>query len=195
MSRPAPAARGPAGRYTAAQYLALAEDGTLGPDDRVELLEGVIVAVAPHSPEHASSVTRTFRALLLAVGDRAVVRSQVTFPVSRFSVPEPDVYIVPGDLADYDHVYPREALLVVEVAHSSVAQDRLTKTAIYARAGVPEYWIVNLRDDHVEIHRAPDPKWRLYRRRRIARRGERIRVLALPGVAVAVDRLLPSARR
>src|SRR5437773_7045357 len=82
------------------------------------------------------------------------------------------------------------ALLLVEVAQWSLPQDRVTKRGIYAAAGVPEYWIVNLRDDRVEVLRAPDRKTRLYRETSIARRGERITLAALPEVSVAVDDLL-----
>jgi Uma2 family endonuclease len=78
------------------------------------------------------------------------------------------------------------------VSDTSLKQDRLTKRAIYAAGGIPEYWIVNLRDDCVEVRRRPEPEARGYAGITIARRGERIELVALPGVSLAVDDLLPS---
>jgi Uma2 family endonuclease len=107
-------------------------------------------------------------------------------------VPEPDVAIVTGRVADYDRAHPTTALLVVEVADSSLKQDRLTKRAIYAAAGIPEYWIVNLPNDCVEIRKQPEPAARRYATTTIARRGDTIEAGLLPGVHVTVDDLLPS---
>src|SRR5204862_7210636 len=105
--------------------------------------------------------------------------------------PEPDVVLVPGTAADYDAAHPSKALLIVEVADSSLVQDRLTKDAIYASAGIPEYWIVNLRDDRVEVFRSPEPAARTYRERGVASRVETIALLSFPDARVAVDDLLP----
>jgi hypothetical protein len=102
--------------------------------------------------------------------------------------------VVPGKESDYDHEHPRQALLVIEVADPSLAQDRLTKARIYAAADVPEYWLVNLRDDVVEVLQVPDAPARRYAERRLAARGERLRLVALPEVSVAVDDLLPDPR-
>src|SRR5207249_5011895 len=110
----------------------LVNEGALQPDDRVELLEGVVVSMAPQSPEHASATSRIDRTLREAVGRRAVIRVQCPLLAGRYSIPEPDIAVVPGKEADYDHEHPREALLAVEVADSSLAQDRLTKSRIYA---------------------------------------------------------------
>ena len=179
-------------RWTAEQYLALVDEGVLGPDDRVELLEGVIVSMAPHDVPHASGVCRVDDALHRALGDRAVVRVQLSLVLGKRSVPEPDAAVVAGRIPDYDRAHPTTALLVVEVADSSLKQDRLTKRAIYAAAGIPEYWIVNLPDDCVEIRRDPEPAARRYASVTIARRGDTIELGVLPGVRVSVDDLLPS---
>jgi Uma2 family endonuclease len=178
-------------RFTVERYLALFEDGALDPRDRVELLEGVVVAMPPSNPPHAAVVSMVMRALFEAVGRRAAIRVQLSFHASRYSMPEPDVAVVPGRESDYEKAHPAGALLLVEVAAWSLPQDRITKTRIYAASGVPEYWIVNLRDGWVEILRAPDRKARLYRERSIARRGERINLIGLSEVSVAVDDLLP----
>jgi len=178
-------------RYTAERYFRLVEEGFLRPDDRVELLDGVIVAVPPSGPAHASAITRVAQALTLAVVPRATVRVQVPLVAGRLSVPEPDVAVVAGTPGDYDSTHPTTALLAVEASDSSLPQDRITKARIYAAARIPEYWIVNLREDSVEVLRAPDPAARSYGERRVAGRGERLALLALPGVSIAVDELLP----
>jgi Uma2 family endonuclease len=178
-------------QYTVERYFRLVDEGILGPDDRVELLEGVIVAMAPHTPEHASAITRAHDALRDAIGKRATIRVQISFIASGHSAPEPDVAVVAGSVADYDHRHPTTALLVVEVAESSLLQDRMTKAPMYAAAAVAEYWIVNLRDGCVEVFRVPDPKRRGWGETRIARHGERLSLVAFPDVTIAVDDLLP----
>ena len=187
MAHPAPAAS----RCTSEEFFELVARGALAPDDRVELLEGVVVGMAPSNPRHAAAVSMVMRALIGAIGPRAAVRVQSSFRASRYSMPEPDVAVVPGHEPDYDKAHPRTALLLVEVAEWSLPQDRVTKRAIYAAAGVPEYWIVNLRDGWVEVLRAPDRRARRYTDSSIAHRGERITLTALPEASVAVDELLP----
>jgi len=105
------------------------------------------------------------------------------------------VTIVPGDARDYEERRPDTALLVIEVADSSLKQDRLTKAAIFAAARVPECWIVNLPDDCVEVRRNPDPSNRRYLDVAVARRGDVIDPVALPAVRVPVDAVLPRRRR
>ena len=179
-------------RWTAEQYLRLVDEGVLGPDDRVELLEGVIVSMAPQNVPHAAGVTRATHCLTLAVVGRAHVRPQLSFVAGKYSVPEPDLAVIAGGLEVSDRAHPRDALLVVEVSDSSLKQDRLTKAPMYAAASLPEYWIVNLRDGCVEVRREPDSKARRYRHVTIARRGDIIEPVALPGVRIAVHDLLPT---
>jgi len=191
VARPAPSDSSQDPRYTVERYLALFDEGVLDRDDRVELLEGVVVAMAGSNPRHAAAVSMVMRALIEAIGRRAAVRVQSSFRAGRYSMPEPDVAVVPGHEADYNKAHPRTALLLVEVAEWSLPQDRVTKRAIYAAAGVPEYWIVNLRDGWVEVLRAPDRRARRYTETSIAHRGERIALAAVPEASVAIDELLP----
>ncbi len=186
-----PNAPGNPALYTAEQYLRLVEDGLLTEEDRVELLEGVIVAMTPKNPPHDTGVTRVQYALMRALGDRAVVRGQCTLHLSGRSVPEPDVAVVPGRLADYEHSHPRDALLVVEVSDATLRMDRLSKSRIYAAAGVPEYWIVNLRDGQLEAHLIPDRETARYGEVRVIRRGEPVTLVAFPDVTIDVAALLP----
>jgi Uma2 family endonuclease len=193
MTEPAPAAPASPARYTVEEYFALVDQGVLEPDDRVELLEGVVVAMAPENLWHANGVRLVARALTKAVGTRGYVDQQHCFIAGATSAPEPDVAVLPGELEDYFTHHPSAAMLLVEVADSSLVQDRLTKSGIYAAAGIPEYWIVSRRGDHVQVSTNPVAAERRYGTLRIARRGERIALAALPDVSVAVDELLPPA--
>ena len=193
MPEPAPTAPGLPARCSVDEFFALVDRGLLHPDDRVELLEGVVVAMASENPWHASGVRLVARALAPAVGDRAFVDQQHCVVLGDSSVPYPDVQVLPGRLSDYFTRHPSTALLVVEVADGTLVQDRLTKAGIYAAAGIPEYWIVSRRDDLVIVSTQPNPAERRYGVARLFPRGESITLAALPDVSVAVDDLLPPA--
>ena len=178
-------------RLDAERYFALVSEGALRPDDRVELLEGVVVSMAPQGALHANTIARITALLVPLVGARGVVRVQCSFRAGRYNVPEPDVAVVPGPLERWEHEHPSEALLVVEVADTSLPTDRLSKAAIYAAAGVPQYLVVNLPDDRIETFAGPLPERATWSAVRPAFRGERIDLAALPGLSLAVDALLP----
>jgi Uma2 family endonuclease len=99
---------------------------------------------------------------------------------------------VPGGVEDYFDRHPSAALLVIEVAASSLQQDRLSKSRIYAGANVADYWIINLGGACAEVFRQPDPTTRIYATRLVVGRGTRLHLAALPGAEVAVDDLLPA---
>lgn len=185
-----PAATGDA-RYTTTEYFGLVDKGLLQASDRVELLEGVIVAMAPQNPGHASGAYLADTALRAAVGSRAVVRMQLPLVLSKRSVPEPDIAVVPGRAEDYFEAHPRTALLVIEVSDASLAQDRLSKSRIYAAASIPEYWLVNLKEMVVEVFRDPARSARTYRKITRAAGNTEIELVALPGVRIRVRDLLP----
>ena len=181
-------------RMTVQRYFGLVETGVLAEDDRVELLEGVVVAMTPSNPRHAAVVSLAGEVLREAVGRRAAVRVQCTLSLAPYSAPEPDVAVVAGSHREYLSAHPTTALLVVEVSDASLQQDRITKAAIYAAAGIPEFWIVNLRDGVVEVRRSPDCERALYREVLTLRGGERIALVELPGATVDVADLLPDPR-
>jgi len=176
------------------RYFALAEEGLIAPDDRVELLNGVIVSMPPQSPLHASGVMRTERVLRGALPGGISLRVQMPFIAGVKSVPEPDVAVVAGDESDYIDRHPSTALLVVEVAVSTLGQDRLTKASIYASAGVLDYWIVNLREECVETYSLPLPAQRRYQRIEKARDDEALRLEAFPEVRIRAGDLVPRRR-
>src|SRR5881409_1016735 len=100
--------------FTVERYFALVDEGLLAEDDRVELLEGVVVAMAPRTARHDAAVTLAQEALRSALGTRAVIRVQCTLILGQYVAPEPDVAVVPRKLRDYDTRHPISALLVVE---------------------------------------------------------------------------------
>jgi Uma2 family endonuclease len=123
------------------------------------------------------------------VGDRATVQCQLPLGAGEDSEPEPDVAIIPN--ADYSREHPTRALFVAEVSDSSLPKDRLLKAVLYARAGVPEYWIINVPDRVVEVHRGPDAGG--YRAVTIHRASEVIRPAAFPDLTIDIAVLFPQA--
>jgi Uma2 family endonuclease len=156
-------------------------------DERIELLEGVIVEMSPRNPRPAAVVQRLTKVLVGLAGDQAIVRVQLPLAAASDSLPEPDLAVVP--LGSYDDAHPTSALLVVEVAEASLRKDRRIKADLYARAGVPEYWVVNVVDRVIEVH--SDPGGASYAHLITARPGETIPVAAFAGAAVPVTAILP----
>lgn len=177
--------------YSAPAYFDLVTRGLIDERDHVELLEGLIVSAPPQGPLHASVTMAVDEALRRAVGSVASIRVQMPLLAGDRSVPEPDVAVVPGKPVDYRDRHPETALLVVEVADSSLPQERLTKSRIYAAAGVPEYWIVNLRDRRLEIFTKPDVTGKVYAESRSAGLDETVGLVAVEGCTVAVAHLFP----
>jgi Uma2 family endonuclease len=151
--------------------------------EKVELLDGVIVEMSPQGTRHAATVQRLNPLFVLALRGRAAVRVQSPFVASDISEPEPDIAIVPP--GDYDASHPSQAFLLVEVAESSINRDRRVKTRVYAAAGVPEYWLVDVASGTIEIRTQPTAGG--YSQVRIARSGESIRLQAFPDVEIAVS--------
>jgi Uma2 family endonuclease len=142
-------------RWTRVQYERAIECGVFRDDERLELLDGVLVVKEPQSDPHLAAIDLVAAVLRRTFGDGWLVRQQAHFAPGRLSRPEPDVYVVPGAPRDYVYSAPRQPVLVVEVSKSRLAFDRRRKSAIYARAGIRDYWIVNLVNAVVEIRRDP----------------------------------------
>jgi Uma2 family endonuclease len=159
-------------RLTRAQYETMIEAGVFGPEEKLELLDGELIDMAPQKSRHATATTLLARELAVAFGEDYFVRVQLPFNLDRRSVPEPDIAVVPGAPRDYTNEHPSHAALIVEVADSSLAYDRIRKYAAYGRAGVPEYWILDLNAAALEIHRVPDGDG--YREKRVLKAGEHV---------------------
>jgi Uma2 family endonuclease len=174
---------------TRLEYDKLVDVGIIGEDERVELVGGALVEMSPEGPTHAGTIDLCAEALRRAFGPGFTVRVQHPLVIDPDDEPEPDLAVVPGDPREYLGAHPRSAALVVEVSESSLSFDRLEKAPLYARAGVPEYWIVNLAERRLEVHREPSAG--RYGRVVSLAAGDEIAPLAAPGSSVAVAALLP----
>jgi Uma2 family endonuclease len=180
-------------RFTLEEYYRMAEVGILGPEDHVELIEGEIVEMSPIGPRHATCVNALNRRLLQAVGDRAVLSPQNPVRLLPDSEPQPDVVLLrPPEARYWEHrAEPADAMLVVEVSETSYRYDRHVKLPLYARAGVPEVWIVDLAHAVVEVFR--EPRAAGYAVAQRVERGGTIAPATLPDAAVVVTEILPPA--
>ena len=177
-------------------YELLVDRGQLGPADHVELIAGEIVAAEPQTSRHATGVGLGFDALHSVLSADFHVRSKLPLALYPDSEPEPDLAVVPGSPRDYRDVPPTTAALVVEVADTTLAYDRETKGGLYACAGLPDYWIVNLVDRVLEVYRQPAPDTAAllgytYRERLRFGPQDRVSLLSTPEASVLVADLLP----
>lgn len=182
--------------WTRFEYDRLVEAEILGPEDRIELLGGVMVVKEPQYSPHATAITLVHQALAAAVGPGWHVRVQTPVALDDESEPEPDVCVVPGDPRDYRDAHPERPVLLVEVALSRLRFDREHKGSLYARARIADYWIVNIPDRRLEVYRDPVPDaaalfgWR-YSRLVTLGPDERVSPVALPAAAITIGDLLP----
>jgi Uma2 family endonuclease len=183
-------------RWTRAEYDRLIEAGIFQPGEPVELLGGELMVSEPQGSAHYTAIGLVEDALRAALGPGWLVRSQGPLALTDDSEPEPDVALTRGTRRDYRHEHPSQPELVIEVSESSLALDREHKGSLYARAGVAEYWILNLIDRVLEVYREPieDPParfgWR-YARVEILATGASVTPLIAPGTRVLVSDLLP----
>ncbi len=173
-----------------ADYHRMAECGILREGERVELLQGQIIPMTPIGPRHTGCVRRLIGLLSPLIAGNAVLDVQDPLILDDHSEPQPDVTLLKPDAELYGRRTPatNDALLIIEVAESSVDYDRDVKIPAYARAGVPEAWLVVLPSDAIEVHRDPSPKG--YRDIRRATRGDVLSILGLPGIELQVNDIL-----
>lgn len=147
--------------WTREEYHRMEEVGILGEDARTELIGGQIVLKMPQGKSHVLAIRLAVQALRTAFGAGYDVNAQLPLPLSGHDEPEPDILVLRGDPRDYEDRDPdprSDVALAVEVSASSLAYDRNAKSALYAANGVPEYWIVNLRDRVLEVRRGAGPE-------------------------------------
>lgn len=171
------------------EYHRMAETGVLAEEDRVELLNGRIIYMSPIGSKHAACVEKIVELLKQALAGQAMARAQNPVILDEHSELEPDVAIVKTKDNYYADRHPvaDEVILVIEVADTSIEKDRLVKQPLYAAAKIPEYWIVNLEKDEVEVYRSPLDLQ--YRSRHIFLRGDEIALSGFGG-SVPVSGLL-----
>ena len=155
-------------------------------DEKIELLDGEMVAMSPIGVGHNSAVQKLNELLVLALSGRASVRCQSSFAASELSEPEPDFAIVPR--GDYDLDHPSQAHLIIEVAESSLVKDRGRKLRLYASCQVPEYWVVNLVERCIEVYR--EVEGGSYAHVERYERGQSVHLLAFSDVSIAVSDVL-----
>jgi Uma2 family endonuclease len=182
-------------RWSRIEYERLVDVGMFKPGEKLELLDGVLVVREPQNAPHATAVRAVQEALRRAFGPGWDIRPQLPVALDDDSEPEPDVAVVSGSYRDYRRAYPSRSALIVEIADTTLIDDR-RKGGLYARAGVADYWIVNLVDEMFEVYRRPGESrssrfgW-AYAESQLFRRGDVVTPLAAPGARVAVDDLLP----
>ena len=177
-------------RFSVKEYYLMADAGILSPRDRVELIDGEIVQMAPIGSYHAGCVNTLTNLFKEMLGRRVVVSVQNPVRLSERSEPEPDIALLRprADFYTESHPRPDDVLLIVEVSHSTVEYDRDVKTPLYAEAGIPELWLVNLDEDYIEG--LSDPDGAGYRTVRRYVRGDRIAPALLPDALLDVSQIL-----
>lgn len=180
-------------KFTVAEYYRMVDAGILRPKERVELIEGEILTAPPVSPRHAGSVDIANEVFARQNNGQFRVRIRGPVHLDERTEPEPDAALLrlrPGSYRRA-HPTPEDILLVTEVADSTLDYDREVKAPIYGRAGIPETWVVNLREDCLEVFRNPGPPG--YAQHTLYRRGDKISPVSLPDLEFAVAELLPPA--
>jgi len=142
-------------RWKRVEYDQAIEAGIFQPGDRVELIAGHLIVAEPQGGAHFAAIRAVEEALRAAFGPGWEVRGQGPIALDEESEPEPDVAVVPGSFRDYRREHPSRPVLIVEVSESSLRLDRRHKAGLYARAGIADYWIVNLLERVLEVYRDP----------------------------------------
>jgi Uma2 family endonuclease len=182
-------------RWTRLEYERLVELGAFH-GESLELVGGQLLVAEPQPPYHAAGINQLEYALRAILPPGWIVRTQLPVSLDDLSEPEPDLAVVPGHPGDHRDAHPARPALVVEVAESSLAFDRLDKASLYARAGIEDYWILNLVDRVLEVYRDPAPDstaiygWR-YRSVTALAPPAVVVPLAFPNDRVGVADLLP----
>lgn len=177
-------------RFTAADYHRVGKAGIFQPDDRVELIDGEIIRMSPIGDPHAGRVIVLNRIFSLKLGERAYVSVQNAVRLSEHSEPEPDLVIMrlPNAGESVRAPHPQDILLLIEVSDSTLSFDRDTKVPLYAQAGIPEVWLLDLPGDRLRVYREPSDGE--YRSITVLARGESITLTAFPDITLTVDEIL-----
>jgi Uma2 family endonuclease len=178
-------------RWTRRDYYRMADIGLIR-DRHVQLIEGEVVEMAPQGHAHAKAVTLIDYALRPIFAAGYTIRIQLPLHLGDYSEPEPDIAVIAGSPRDQRDDHPSTALLVIEVSDTTLAFDRQTKSRVYAAAGIPEYWVLNLVDRRLEIFRTPfQAPHAQFTQLTTLHPGDKISPLAAPHATIAVADLLP----
>lgn len=177
-------------RLSVQDYHRMAESGILQSDERVELLDGQMIQMAAKGTAHSAAVTRIERLLRQRLGDRVLLRFQDPVRLNDYSEPEPDVAVVqPNSLLYEDHhPIPSEVFLLIEVSDSALKFDREVKAPAYARAGIAEYWVLDVNARKLHVYRVPGAEG--YQSEAILSEALTVAPLAFPECVIAVREML-----
>ena len=172
-------------RFTADAFARMGEAGIFAADDRVELIDGEILEMTPIGPPHAWIVDRLAELAMTRLAGQAHVRVQGPVRLDSRTQPQPDLVIARRSRSyAARHPEPRDVLLVVEVADSSLRYDRLEKVPRYGRAGIPETWLVDVEARAVTVHSGPGPDG--YAQQKLRKRGDRLAAASVPALGFPV---------
>lgn len=175
--------------WTVDDYHRMAEAGILTTSDRVELLEGQIVEMSPQLPPHAATTQRVARYLDRLLEAIAYIRMQLPVTLKPNSEPEPDIAVVRIDPNEYveRHPTPDDIFLIIEVADSTLLSDRKQKASIYAKAGVLDYWVLDVNTHQIYLFR--EPRTTGYQRESVIGKDSTLVPVAFPTVQISSNRL------
>ncbi|KOR36426.1 MULTISPECIES: Uma2 family endonuclease [Planktothricoides] len=177
-------------RLTVEEYHRMGDLGILAPNEPVELIEGQVIQKPMKGKSHSAAVSRTDHLLRNRLGDRVLVRLENPVKLNDYSEPEPDIALVRPDPLYYEdhHPTPREIYLIIEVADSTLKRDREFKGTVYAKAGITDYWVLDISDRQLYVLREPQENG--YQREAILRENDPISLLAFPDVTMTVAEML-----
>ncbi|MBK7764955.1 MAG: Uma2 family endonuclease [Sulfuritalea sp.] len=175
-------------RWSVEEYHQMAQAGLLDETDRVELIEGELIDMAPIGSKHAFRVDSIARALQRAVGTSFLVRVQNPILLGEHSEPQPDIAVVKDKNYSEAHPGPEDVLLIVEVSDTTLAYDRDVKLSLYARHGIPEVWLLDVNAGELTVYREPaEGQYRLIRK---PTRAEAVSPTLVPAVAISLAEVL-----
>ncbi|MET0623255.1 MAG: Uma2 family endonuclease [Pyrinomonadaceae bacterium] len=177
-------------RFTVNEYERMGQIGIFSEDERVELVCGEVIEMSPIGNRHAACVDAFAELLREQLGRSVIVRVQNPIRLDNYSEPQPDISILKrrDDFYRHAHPGPGDVLLVIEVSDTTLEYDRKVKVPLYARAGVPEVWVVNLSDERIEAHAAPSGGD--YQSVNVYARGEEVQSRSLAALRVGVAEVL-----
>jgi Uma2 family endonuclease len=180
---------------TTSEYEQMIAAGIFNENDRIELLEGVLVEMSPKGMKHATSTDRAARHFIRTLGDRAIVRNQNPIRLNDRSEPEPDLVLALPEEHEYSfrHPEPEDIYLILEVADTTLSYDRNNKGMSYAKSGIIQYLILNLNKMEIEDYREPGLDG--YGQKQTYKAGQSFNLIACPDIEVKVSDLLPPTQK
>lgn len=171
------------------EYHGMAEAGILKPQDKVELIHGEILEMSPIGSKHAAIVVKLNKLFNHIISDDQLISIQNPICINDLNEPEPDISVLKAKADFYAESHPKgtDTLLVIEVSDSTLSYDKEIKLPLYATGGVPEYWIINLQKNEIEVHRSPEGD--VYKRIQIAQQGDTIELM-FNNQSIEVNQLL-----